>query len=343
MFIDEAKIYVQGGAGGNGCIAFRREKFVPRGGPAGGDGGDGGSVILRAAPGMSTLSAFRYRQHFRARRGAHGEGSQRHGRKGDQLHVDVPPGTAVLDDDRIQVLTDLVEEGQTWVAACGGAGGRGNARFATSTRQAPRFAEDGLPGEARWIRLELRVLADVGLVGFPNAGKSSLIARVSAARPRIGDYPFTTLSPVLGVVELGFDTSFVVADIPGLIEGAHRGQGLGHRFLRHLRRTRVLVHVVDLSPDTGRDPAKDLDVIEAELRAYSPELLGRPRIVALNKIDLGPDRAVLERLNAKAREAGQVCLEVSAATGAGLDRLVHEMARALREVRDAAAGREEPA
>ncbi|MGD8375485.1 MAG: GTPase ObgE [Acidobacteriota bacterium] len=331
MFIDEAKIYVQGGRGGNGCIAFRREKFVPRGGPSGGDGGDGGAVILRTTAGMSTLAAFRRKQHFRAARGAHGEGSRRHGRQGADLVVDVPPGTAVLTDDRSQILADLVRDGETWVAARGGQGGRGNARFATSTRQAPRIAEDGTTGEERWLRLELRVLADVGLVGLPNAGKSSLIARISAARPRIADYPFTTTSPVLGVVEMDLDTSFVVADIPGLIEGAHRGQGLGHRFLRHLRRTRVLVHVVDPCPTSGHDPAEDLGVIEQELREYSADLVARPRLVALNKMDLGPDPALVARLRRRVEAAGRTCVEVSAASGQGLDRLVREMARILRE------------
>ncbi len=289
-------------------------------------------MIVRVARGMSTLSVFRYQRHFRARRGAHGEGSNRHGRNAAILDVSVPQGTAVLDETGEQLLADLVEPDDTWVAVQGGHGGKGNARFATSTRQAPRFAEDGKPGESRWVRLELRVLADVGLVGFPNAGKSSLISRISSARPRVADYPFTTVTPVLGVVEATEDTSFVVADIPGLIEGAHRGQGLGIRFLRHLERTRVLVHLVDLSPDSGRDPAVDLDVIDGELRAYSPKLAERPRLVALNKMDLQPAREVLDRLHARCRAEHRRCLEISAATGQGLKALVREMAGALAAV-----------
>ena len=331
MFLDESKIYVEGGRGGNGCVAFRREKFVPRGGPSGGDGGRGGSVILRVSPGMNTLSAFRYRHHFRSARGSHGEGSNRHGRGGADLVVDVPAGTVVVDADGVETLADLVEKGQTWRAARGGRGGRGNARFATSVNQAPRTSEDGEPGENRWIRLQLKLLADVGLVGFPNAGKSSLLARMSAARPRVADYPFTTLTPVLGVVSVDESFAFVMADIPGLIEGAHQGQGLGTRFLRHVERTRVLVHVVDLSPDTARDPIEDLEIIGHELEEYSPALAGRPRIVALNKMDLRPDPGVLQRLHARCAEAGQVALEISAATGQGLDRLVENVARLLQE------------
>ena len=331
MFIDQTKIWVEAGAGGNGCVAFRREKFVPKGGPAGGDGGKGGSVIFRVRPGMSTLAPFRHQQHFRAKRGGHGEGSQRHGRGAEDLLVDVPPGTMVMNDDRTQILADLTSETDTWVAAKGGKGGRGNARFATSTRQAPRISEDGQRGESRWLRLELRVLADVGLVGFPNGGKSTLISRISQARPRVADYPFTTMEPVLGVVEIGFDTSFVVADIPGIIEGAHAGHGLGTRFLRHLERTRALVHVVDLSPDTGRDPLSDLEVIDTELRAYSPTLAERPCLVALNKIDLAPDADLLRRLREQAEAAGHRCLEISAFTGAGVAELVAAMIEALAD------------
>jgi GTP-binding protein len=340
MFIDASKIYVEGGGGGNGCIAFRREKYVPRGGPSGGDGGDGGSVILRVNRGMTTLNAFRHKHHYRAKRGTHGEGSNRHGRNGAHLYVDVPPGTVVHDADGVLDLAELMEDGQTWVAAKGGRGGRGNARFTSSVNQAPRIAEDGTEGEARWIRLELKLLADVGLVGFPNAGKSSLLARISAARPRVADYPFTTLNPVLGVVEAGDLDSFVVADIPGLIEGAHKGQGLGTRFLRHLERTRVLVHVVDLGPDSGRDPVEDLDVIRDELVQYSPALAERPCLMAFNKMDLAPPQEILDRLRTRCRDEGLEWVEISAATGEGLAALVGLVYRTLQEVDEAAANRE---
>jgi GTP-binding protein len=332
MFIDEAKIHVEGGGGGNGCIAFRREKYVPKGGPSGGDGGDGGSVILRVGRSTSTLNAFRYKQHFRAQRGAHGEGSNRHGRNGEDLVVDVPAGTVVLDDDRTLQLAELLEEGQTWVAARGGRGGRGNARFKSSVNQAPRIAQDGEPGEARWIRMELKLLADVGLVGFPNAGKSSLLARVSAARPRVADYPFTTLHPVLGVVETDGHQTFLMADIPGLLEGAHAGHGLGTRFLRHVERTRVLVHVVDLSPDSGRDPVQDLEVIEEEIRQYSEDLSLRPCLLAFNKMDLKPPQELLERLRRRADEKRLPWFEISTVTGAGLEELVRCAFRTLQQV-----------
>jgi GTP-binding protein len=281
---------------------------------------------------MSTLNAFRYKHHFRARRGAHGEGSNRHGRSGGDLHVDVPAGTVVLDDDKVLQLAELLKEGQTWVAARGGRGGKGNARFKNSVNQAPRIAEDGQPGEARWIRMELKLLADVGLVGFPNAGKSSLLRRISAARPRVAGYPFTTVHPVLGVVEAGDLETFVVADIPGLIEGAHQGLGLGTRFLRHLERTRVLVHVVDLSPDTARDPVEDLEVIEGEIREYSQDLATRPCLLAFNKMDLSPPPALMERLRERSREKGQGWVEISTVTGTGLPDLVQEVYRTLQEV-----------
>ena len=338
MFIDESKIHVEGGGGGNGCIAFRREKFVPRGGPSGGDGGDGGSVILRVSTNMSTLNAFRYKHHFRATRGSHGEGSNRHGRNGNDLYVEVPPGTVLMDDDKVLQLAELLEDGQTWVAAQGGHGGRGNARFKSSVNQAPRISEDGKPGEARWIRMELKLLADVGLVGFPNAGKSSLLARISAARPRVAGYPFTTINPVLGVVEGDGYQTFVMADIPGLIEGAHLGQGLGMRFLRHLERTRVLVHVVDLSPDSDRDPVQDLDIIEAEIREYSQELATRPCLLAFNKMDLAPPDALRQRLRTRAGEKGLPWMEISAATGAGLEELTRKVFHMLNEVDVAAEG-----
>ncbi|MEW5762825.1 MAG: GTPase ObgE [Bacillota bacterium] len=331
MFYDEAKIYVKGGDGGNGCVAFRREKYVPRGGPAGGDGGRGGNVVLRADAQLATLIDLRYRRHYRAARGAHGLGKNMHGRDGEDLVVRVPVGTVVRDAATGALLADLVTDGQEVVVARGGRGGRGNARFATSTRRAPAFAEKGKPGEERWVLLELKLLADAGLVGFPNAGKSTLIARVSAARPKIADYPFTTLEPHLGVVRVGEGESFVLADIPGLIEGAHRGSGLGHRFLRHIERTRLLVHVLDTAGSGGRDPVQDFAVINRELAAYDPELAARPQIVAANKMDLPGAAANLERLREVLGERYEI-YPISALTGEGLPRLVHRIAALLREL-----------
>ena len=322
LFVDEAEIFVQGGTGGNGAVSFRREKYVPRGGPDGGDGGRGGDVVLVVDPALNTLADLRYRRHYRAGRGGHGEGGNRHGRRGQDCEVRVPPGTVVRDRDTGEVLADLSEPGQRIVVARGGRGGRGNARFATPRRQAPRLAENGEPGEARWLRLELRLLADVGLVGWPNAGKSSLLARVSAARPKIAAYPFTTLAPNLGVVERGLGRSFVMADIPGLIEGAHQGVGLGHEFLRHIQRTRVLVYVVDAAGSEGRDPGQDLATLRDELEAYEPALLERPGVVAANKMDLPEARQRLAGLEAAAARWGLEVIPISAATGQGVDRLL---------------------
>ena len=328
VFIDQAKIYVAGGAGGNGCLSFRREKFVPRGGPDGGDGGDGGSVWLETDASTNTLLSFRYQQHFVAERGRHGEGSDRHGRNGADLVVKVPLGTAILDEDRVVQIADLTTLGQKFLAAKGGRGGRGNARFATSTNRAPRRHDPGQPGEERWLRLELKLLADVAIIGFPNAGKSTLISRVSAARPKIADYPFTTLVPNLGVVNAGF-RSFVIADIPGLIEGAHLGHGLGIQFLRHIERTRLLLHLVDMSPDTGRDPVRDLEVINAELAAYKQALAGRPQIVVANKMDVAQEPARVRGLEDHCLRRGLQLVKISAATGSGLPELVRETAAAL--------------
>ena len=269
MFVDEAIIKVKAGDGGNGCVAFRREKFVPRGGPSGGDGGRGGHVILRASKQHNTLIRFRYRREHKAQRGRHGEGSDRTGHGGDDLVLDVPVGTEVRDAGTGEKLFDLVDDGEAWTAACGGRGGRGNARFATSTNQAPRRADPGTPGEERHLKLELKLLADVGLVGLPNAGKSTLISRISAAHPKVADYPFTTLEPHLGVATVDAFESFVVADIPGIIEGAHQGQGLGLTFLRHIERTRLLVHLIDISGVSERDPVGDYEVIVGELGSYS--------------------------------------------------------------------------
>jgi len=323
LFHDEARIYVKAGDGGNGCVSFRREKFVPMGGPDGGDGGKGGNVILQVDPSLRTLIDFRYKTHYRAENGQHGQGSNRHGRDGEDLIVRVPPGTLVKDEATGEYVADLVAPGDAVVVARGGRGGRGNARFKSPTRQAPRFAEKGEPGEERWLILELRLVADVGLVGFPNAGKSTLLSRISAARPKIAPYPFTTLEPNLGVVWVGEGQSFVVADIPGLIEGAHQGVGLGHDFLKHIERTRVLIHVVDASGLEGRDPVNDFHVINEELRLYQPKLLEKPQLVAANKMDLAEARANFERLKQAVEKAGFQVFPISAATGEGVDKLMY--------------------
>jgi GTP-binding protein len=332
MFLDEIDIYVQGGDGGAGCISFRREKFVPRGGPDGGDGGDGGSVWLEADPSLTTLIDFQYKRHYRAPRGEHGKGANRHGASGDDLVVRVPIGTVVTDRDSGEELGDLAEPCQRVLAMAGARGGRGNARFVSSTNRAPRRADLGRPASGRWLHLELKLLADVGVIGFPNAGKSTLVSRVSAATPKIGNYPFTTLAPTLGIVRLDVERSFVIADLPGLIPGASEGKGLGLQFLRHAERTRVLVHLVDLDPETGRDPIDDLAVIDAELAAYSPELARRPQIVVANKVDLfppgAPRVAALERHCASERIPFHA---ISAATGAGVPELVRAVARRLED------------
>lgn len=320
MFVDEARIYVEAGRGGDGAVAFRREKFVPRGGPAGGDGGKGGDVIFVVASGLNTLMDFRHQTHFRAASGEAGGGTNKTGANGRDLVVRVPPGTMIWAEEGF-MIADLTEPDQKAVVARGGRGGKGNARFASSTHRIPRMAERGQPGEARWVRLELSLLADVGLVGFPNAGKSTLISRFSAARPRIADYPFTTLDPHLGVVD-HYGDPFVVADVPGLIEGAHTGAGLGHEFLRHLQRTRILVHVLDCSPETGRDPVADYRIVRHELEAFSPSLAARPEIVAANKMDLTEAREALERIQ---QAIGVSVYPVSGVSGEGLDALGYAM------------------
>ncbi|HYM91113.1 MAG TPA: GTPase ObgE [bacterium] len=330
MFIDLAHIQVKAGNGGNGCVAFRREKFVPKGGPSGGDGGRGGDVILVADPGLNTLLPFRYRRRFAAGRGAHGEGSGRAGRAGKDLMIPVPVGTTVHDEATGRQLADLVSPGHRVTVAEGGRGGRGNAHFATPTRQAPRNAEPGGEGEERRVRLELRLLADVGLVGLPNAGKSLLLSRISAARPKVADYPFTTTEPVLGVVPLPNAPGIVVADIPGLIEGAHRGAGLGHEFLRHIERTRVLVHVVDLA---GDDPERQLATVERELALYAPPLDDRPTIVAANKMDLPLARARWDAFAAYLASRGRTVLPISAATGEGVAALLRTVVDFLHATR----------
>jgi GTP-binding protein len=333
MFVDEVEIRVAAGSGGRGCIAFRREKFVPRGGPSGGDGGDGGSVFFVASPHLNTLVSFRFHPDFKAERGQHGMGSNMHGRNGKHLVIKVPIGTVVYElpeegGEPVQ-LADLVEDGKKVRIAAGGQGGRGNARFVSATNRAPRRADPGVPGEIRHLRLQLKLLADVGLVGFPNAGKSTLIARISAAKPKIADYPFTTLTPNLGVVALSDDRSFVVADVPGLIEGAHRGLGLGHQFLRHLERTRLLVHMIDVSGQSGRDPVEDFKTIRRELELYRPELAEKPAIAAANKMDAVADRAPITRLAAHLRRRGIPLHRISAVTGDGVPALVEEMWRHL--------------
>ncbi len=324
MLVDQARITVIGGSGGNGCMSFRREKYVPYGGPDGGPGGDGGSVYLIADPSLKALNAFRFNVRFAARRGRHGEGSNRAGRNGEDLKLKVPPGTVVFDEDG-RLIADLKTDGDRVRVAAGGRGGRGNTSFKSSTHQAPRECEPGQPGEERQLTLELKLIADVGLVGFPNAGKSTLISRISAARPKIADYPFTTLEPHLGVVDLGDFRSLVVADIPGLIEGAHQGTGLGVKFLKHIERTRVLVHLVDVSEGSGREPVRDLDTINGELLGFSGELAAKPQIVAANKVDALSDPARLRALSDHCAAAGIPFVAISAVTGEGVGALLEKL------------------
>ena len=325
QFLDEARILVKAGDGGNGCLAFRREKYVPRGGPSGGDGGRGGDVYLVATSQHNTLLQFSYNPEHKAERGRHGEGSNKTGADGQTIEIEVPVGTVVYDDSAGERLVDMAEPGQRFLVARGGRGGRGNARFATSTHQAPTEHEPGRPGEERRLRLELKLLADVGLVGFPNAGKSTLISRISAARPKIADYPFTTLEPNLGVVKLPDFRSFVVADIPGLIEGAHLGAGLGIQFLRHIERTRLLVHLVDVSEASGRDPVRDFETIMAELAGFSEELAQKPMIVVAGKMDAAQDEARVASLRNLAADRGLAYYEISSITGQGIDALKFAM------------------
>jgi GTP-binding protein len=344
VFVDEVDIHVAAGHGGPGASSFRREKFVPRGGPNGGDGGPGGSVYIVADPNLNTLVNYRFKKRFEAARGANGEGSNRSGRAGADIELKVPVGTVIYErrpeSAELEQLADLTQPGERVQIAKGGNGGWGNARFATSTNRAPRHAQPGLPGEERELRLHLKLLADVGLVGFPNAGKSTLISRISAARPKIADYPFTTLIPNLGVVSLSDDRSFVVADVPGLIEGAHTGHGLGHRFLSHLERTKVLVHLVDLSSSSGRDPVEDFVVITRELELFpgrdaaGERLADKPLLVAANKIDALDDPDRLTRLEAHLQSLGVPLYAVSAATGEGLDRLLEAMWRDVARARE---------
>ena len=326
MFIDETRILVKAGDGGNGCLAFRREKYVPRGGPSGGDRGHGGDIILVADEHENTLLKYRFNPEHKAQRGRHGEGSNRTGAHGESIELSLPIGTVVWDEETGERLYDFTQDGERFLAARGGRGGRGNARFTTSTHQAPTEHEEGRAGQERRLRLELKLLADVGLVGFPNAGKSTLISRISAARPKIADYPFTTLEPHLGVVKLGDYRTFVVADIPGLIEGAHLGHGLGIQFLRHVERTRLLVHLVDVSDGTGREPASDFDILMKELAGFSEEMAAKPMILVATKMDASQDESRAAALRELAKERSLGYFEISSATGAGVEALVYAMA-----------------
>ncbi len=331
MFLDRAEILVKAGDGGDGCTAFRREKYVPFGGPSGGDGGRGGHVYMEAVLGMNSLIHFKYNPEYKAQRGGHGEGNNRHGRDGEDLVIRVPVGTLVYDQETGELIHDFSVPGERILIARGGRGGRGNARFATPTRRAPRFHERGKPGQSRRLRLELKLLADVGLVGFPNAGKSTLLSRISAARPKIAEYPFTTLEPVLGVVYLDDFRSFVVADIPGLIEGAHRGAGLGHEFLRHIERTRVLLHLIDVSPWAEHEPVASYTIMNRELEAYDAKLLEKPQIVVATKMDIAAeDRA--RALESFCRARGLEYVAISAVTGQGIAELLERTARRLESV-----------
>src|SRR5215470_9438957 len=326
MFIDRAKIHVQGGDGGNGVTAFRREKFVPRGGPSGGDGGRGGDVFLVADASLNTLLHLRYNPRHVAARGLHGEGSNRSGHTGDDLTVHVPVGTQIFDAESGQLLHDLNSDGDRWLAARGGRGGFGNAHFTSSTNRAPRYHQSGSKGDERELQLELKLLADVGLVGFPNAGKSTFISTVSAARPKIADYPFTTLEPHLGVVDLGDFRTFVIADIPGLIEGAHTGAGLGDRFLRHIERTKLLLHLVDVSSVSGREAVADYETVNRELASYNQDLAMRPQFVVATKLDALDEPERLESLKQRAERDGKPFFAISSATGAGVRELVNAVA-----------------
>ena len=331
MFVDEVIIEVKAGDGGNGSVAFRKEKYVPFGGPNGGDGGKGGDVILEADSNLSTLLDFRYQRNYEALRGIHGTSRDMHGKNAGDITLKVPIGTTATDMETGRVLTDLTKHGQKATVARGGIGGRGNAHFATSTQQAPKFAENGEPGEAKSIKLELKLLADVGLIGYPNVGKSTLIAALSAARPKIADYPFTTLVPNLGVVRVDEERTFVVADIPGLIEGASEGIGLGHQFLRHVERTRLLCHLIDVSGTTGREPMDDYAVINRELAAYNEKLSHLPQVVVLNKTDVA-DPELVELLRAEFAEEDRPVFAISAATRSGLEPLVYFLAKSLAEM-----------
>ena len=328
-FIDEAVITVQSGDGGRGCVSFRREKFVPRGGPDGGDGGKGGDVILKTTSRKRTLYQFRYKKHFKTENGAHGQGKQKTGKNGRNLVIELPPGTLVTDANTKCVIKDLVNTDETLVIATGGRGGQGNTRFKTSTNRAPRFAQPGEPGETRILKLELKLLADVGIIGLPNAGKSTLIRAISSARPKIGDYPFTTITPSLGVVQTDWTEPFVVADIPGLIEGAHKGIGLGIKFLRHIERTRILVHLIDISTIDLDNPLQAYQIINQELALYNSKLAQKPQIIVLNKIDLPDIRKAAEIFQSAVKD--QKIELISARTGKGVEELKRQIVHVLNK------------
>jgi len=335
-FIDEARIKVIAGSGGRGCISFRREKFVPRGGPDGGDGGKGGDVILIADKELESLIDFRYKRYYKAKSGAHGRGKDQHGKNGAHLLIPVPLGTVVRDDATDALLKDFSSPGEKLVVTQGGLGGRGNASFVSSTRQAPRHAQGGQKGETRWIKLELKLLADVGVIGLPNSGKSTLVSRISAARPKIADYPFTTLNPCLGVVKYSEDKTFIVADIPGLIEGAHRGSGLGTTFLRHIERTCVLIHLIDGSDFTPRNPLKAFKIINNELKLYNPSLTDKPQVIAINKMDLPESQDHYPKLKEYIEGLHLKIFPISAATGRGVKSLIAHVVRMLSQSKDKA-------
>ena len=333
-FVDEARIHVKAGDGGNGCISFRRERFIPRGGPDGGDGGKGGDVILQADAQLTTLLDLTYPRQFRAQKGSHGRGKDQTGKNGEDLMIRVPVGTVVQDDQTREVLQDLLFDSQRFVAAEGGRGGRGNARFATATLRAPRRAEKGEKGQEHWLRLELKLLADVGLIGHPNVGKSTLLSRISSAKPKIADYPFTTLAPNLGVVDQEDRRSFVVADIPGLIEGASKGAGLGLTFLRHVERTRLLIHLLDISEGPSRNPVKDFHAVNRELGAYDPSLQKKNQLVALNKIDLPSVRERARGIENQFQKMGHRIYLISGQTGEGLEEFMEVVSRTLESISD---------
>lgn len=331
MFVDQVSVYVKAGDGGNGLVAYRREKYVPKGGPAGGDGGDGGNVIFKVDEGLNTLMDLRYNRHFKAKRGENGMSKGQHGKNAVPLIVSVPPGTTIIDEDTEQVIADLTIHGQEAIVAKGGRGGRGNTRFASPRNPAPDFAENGEPGEEKNVKVELKLIADVGLVGFPSVGKSTFLSVVSAARPKIADYHFTTLAPNLGVVDTGDQRSFVLADLPGLIEGAHQGVGLGHQFLRHVERTRVIIHVIDMAGTEGRDPFDDYQKINNELREYDEKLMSRPQVIAANKMDMPGAAENLEQFKEQLGEDTPV-FPISALTKEGLRDVLFAVADLLEEI-----------